>query len=142
MTTQRDVALALRALVQNALPDADVRGFDGDASVPAEIGQGGEVIGFPGDPGEPEVDLSPLAYHFDHPFRMEIAAAGGAGGAPLDAMVSAIGNAIRADRTLGGLCSFLEAQGAVRDDRTLDDVTINWALVTVVASYTTQDPLN
>lgn len=142
MTKQLAVLLAVKGLVAAALPLADVRGFDGDTTKPKKIGDDGTVIGHPGEPNEPEVDLSPLAYHYEHEILLEIAAAGGAGGEPLDAMLAAIGVSIRADRTLGGLCSWLEAQAPDRNDRTVAGVaTSNWALVPIVAHYSTEDPL-
>ena len=142
MTYQRDILLAAKALVEAALPLADVRGFDGDTSKPDKIGSDGTVIGHPGEPGDPEVDLSPLAFNYAHRMYLEVGAAGGAGGAPLDAMLAAIGVAIRAERTLGGLCDWLEAVAPDRNDRTTARVaTTNWAVLPIVAHYTTSDPL-
>jgi len=142
MTKQRDVGLALKALVQAALPLAAVKGFDGDTSKPALIGPNGTVIGHPGEPGDPEVDLSPPTYNYRHRFYLEVAADNGDPGAPLDAMLVAIGAAIRADRTLGGLCMYLEAVAPDRNDRTTDQVaTTNWAVLPIDAHYSTEDPL-
>lgn len=142
MTYQRDVLLAVKALVVAALPAADVRGFDEDTSRPETIGAGGTVIGHPGDPGDPEVDLSPPAYNYRHRIYLEVAAAGAVGGAPLDTMIAAIGVGIAADRTLGGLCQYLEAMAADRNDRTTARVvTTNWAVVPIIAEYMISDPL-
>lgn len=142
MTRQFEVILALKALVAAALPAADVRGFDGDTTAPATIPDGGCVIGLPGDSGQPEVDLSPLSYNYGHQLMLEVAAPKGEGGAALDAMLIPIGTAIEADRTLGGLCEFLEAEAPDRNDRTIAAGTvINWATVAIVASYATSNPL-
>jgi hypothetical protein len=65
-TKQLQVILAVKALVAEALPDAEIRGFDGDATKPTRVGSGGCVIGTRGDPGDPEVDLSPLTYNYSH----------------------------------------------------------------------------
>lgn len=142
MTKQRAVLLALRDLIAAALPDANIRGFDGDASKPTRIGEGGTVIGHPGDPGEPEIDLSPLSYNYEHEIMLEVAGPDGKPGEALDNMLVAIGVAVRANRTLGGLCIFLEAQAPDRNDRTVAGAaTSNWAIVTIVAHYSTPDPL-
>lgn len=141
MTTQMAVLLAVKALVAATLPAADVRGFDGDGSFPETIGAGGTVLGFPGNPGEPQIDLSPPCYNYEHEIPIEVAAAAGAGGLTLDEMLEAIGNAVEADPYLGDLCHYLEATAPVREDRTLQDVTINWAEFSLVAQYSTAQPL-
>lgn len=145
MSKRRDVMLALKALVTAAVPAARVRGFDGDASKPRQADPGGDVIGHPGDPGEPEVDLSPVAYTYEHEFPIEVGAPYGAGdpGAAIDAIMGAIGAAIAADRTLGGLCLFLEAVAPEEHDRKAEGADASrWAGFAIVATYTTDDPLN
>lgn len=142
MTKQRQVLLAVKDLVGRALPGAKLRGFDGDTSKPGSIGAGGCVIGHPGEPGEPEVDLSPLSYTYQHQIFLEVAAADGAAGEPLDLMLLAIGDEIEADRFLGGLCSFLQAAAPDRMDRTTETVaSTNWATVAVIAEYSCSTPL-
>jgi hypothetical protein len=142
MRKERAVLRALRDLAAMALPQADVRGFEGDTTKPKRLGEHGTVIGHPGEPGEPEVDLGPLTYHYEHEFRLEVAGPDGKAGEALDAMLSALGEAIRADRTLGGLCTWLEAAAPDRNDRTVGGaVTSNWAVVSVTAHYSTTDPL-
>lgn len=142
MTKSLQVLLAAKALVAAALPLANVRGFDGDAEKPERIGAGGCVVGTRSDPGDPEVDLSPLTYNYRHRIELEIAAEGGAGGAPLDAMLLALGAAIQADRFLGGLCQWLDVEAAEMMDAGDDAVpSINWALVPLIAEYSTENPL-
>lgn len=142
MTKNLQVILAVKALVQAALPGAKVRGFDGDTSKPDRIGPQGCVIGHPGEPGEPEIDLSPLSYNYSHRLFLEVAAADGKGGADLDAMLIPIGEALAADRTLGGLCDFIVPGAPDRSDRSTDAIaTTNWAVVPIDAEYSTSDPL-
>lgn len=142
MTKGLQVALALKALVQAALPAATVRGFDADVAKPERIGAGGCVIGDKGDPGEPDVDLSPLTYNYRHRFELAVAAANGAGGAALDTMLTAIGTAIEADRTLGSLAEWLEAEAPQPGDADAEGVAaINWASVPVIVEYSTSSPL-
>lgn len=142
MTTSLKVLLAVKALIAAALPLANVRGFDGDAEKPDRIGPGGCVVGTRSDPGDPEVDLSPLTYNYRHRIELEIAAEGGVGGDPLDSMLLTIGAAVAADRFLGGLCQFLSAEAAEMMDTGDDGVpSINWALVPIIAEYSTENPL-
>lgn len=142
MTKQLQILLAIKALIAAALPLAEVRGFDGDASKPGRIGDNGTVIGHPGDPGDPEIDLSPLTYHYQHRLYLELAAPEGAGGVTLDAMLEAIGAAVAADKFLGGLCEYFSAEAPDRNDRTTPTVaTSNWATVPLVAEYSTENPL-
>jgi len=138
---QMDVLLALKALVVSALPGATVLGFDGDTSVPELVPDGGAVIGFPGEPGEPEVDLSPLAYNYEHQIPLQVAADDAVKGAGLVAMLEAIGAAVAADRTLGGLCEWLEAGAPEFADRYEDGVNPNWADLDITAHYSTLNPL-
>lgn len=145
MSKRLDVVEGVKALVIAALPGASVRGLTQDEEKPSRVGPGGYVGVRAGDPGEPEVDLSPLTYHYEHPIPLEIAAYESATLTTeqvLDGMMVAIGEAIEADRTLGGLCTFLEATAPSTDD--FDDVGIEaggWATLTVVAHYSTANPL-
>jgi len=144
MSRRRDVLLGLKALASATLPAADIRGFDGDTSV-RTIGLGGTVIGHPGDPGEPEVDLSPLSYNYAHRFPIEMAPPPGTPdqSAVLDTMMGAYGAAIAADRTLGGLCDWVEVSAADEDDTPVKGAaTQSWGVFDVIANYSTPDPLN
>ena len=138
MSKDDEVLLALKALVAAALPNAEIAGFDGDPSKPERPAPGGLVIGHPGEPGEPEVDLGPLTYHYSHLFYLELVPPTGG----LTAMKAAIGAAIVADRTLGGLCTWIEAEAADRNDRSLAQVaSLRSAVVPIRAEYSTSDPL-
>lgn len=142
MTKQFEVLLAVKALVMAALPGAEIKGFDKDTSKPTRVGPGGCVIGHPGEPGEPEVDLSPPAYNYSHRMFLEVVGPNGEGGAVLDAMLETLGEAIDADKSLGGLCHWFAAGAPDRNDRTTDIVaTTNWATVPLDAEYSTPNPL-
>lgn len=144
MTSKREAVLsAVRLLIASALPAAEVKRNLAKAE---RIPPGGLVVVRDGDPGEPETTLSPLTYHFEHRIVAEIAASEAAG-APreqaLDAMLRAIGAAIAANRTLGGLCDWLEAEAPSTDDaEATGSAPVRFALLTLVASYATTDPLN
>jgi hypothetical protein len=136
------VILAVKALVALALPEADLRGFDKDASKPTRFGPNGCVIGHPGEPGEPDVDLSPLTYNYQHRIWLEVIGPNGAGGEPLDAMLETLGTAIAADPFLGGLCQFFSPDAPDFNDRSTEAVaSTNWATVPLLAEYSTQNPL-
>jgi hypothetical protein len=143
MSKREQVIEALVALIDAALPAAKV---ERNAAKPERIPPGGLVIVRDGDPGEPEVILSPLTYLYAHRISLEIAARESATQSReqvLDAMLAAIGAAVAADRTLGGLCDFIEAEApATADIEAAGVQPARWADVAIVASYGTPDPLN
>lgn len=133
------VADALVALAKQAMPDADVIGLDDDATAPKRVGPGGQVIIRSGDPGDPEVDLSPLSYSYVHRFPVEIVAASEA---VADALMVAFGLAIEADRYLGGLCEWLEPAAPETEDIAGEGAAAQrGALFDILASYSTSNPL-
>lgn len=145
MSTGQEVQARLKALVATALPLAKLKGFGADSEKPTTTGAGGMVIGLWGNPGEAEATLSPLTLHFDHEFQLEFAAREGVKdqAAAIGEMIGAFGAALRADRTLGGTCEWIEAGAPDFEDVSiLGSRTIIWATVPVLASYSTVDPLN
>lgn len=146
MSRRLDVILAVKALVAAALPDAEVLGLDNQAAKPARVKPLGRAIVSQGDPGEAEVDLSPLLYHYAHAIPVGLETRDMVGTSPaaaLDEMLGAIGARIVADRTLGGLCDWIEAQMPSPDDYTTQGASIVGGCdLTIVASYATSDPLN
>ncbi len=65
-------------------------------------------------PGEPEVTLSPLRYHYAHRAEIEAVVQGTTRDAALDTLCASIGAALATDRTLGGLCDWVEAKHRAR----------------------------
>jgi hypothetical protein len=142
MTPAMERILAVKALVAAALPLADLHGFDSAATKPARAGANGCVIGHPGEPGDPEVDLSPLTWNYSHTMFLEVVGPDGDGGAALDAMLVTLGAAIAADRFLGGLCDYFGAEAPDFNDRSTNAVaTANWATVPLTLEYSTTNPL-
>ncbi|OJU25730.1 MAG: hypothetical protein BGN91_00815 [Nitrobacter sp. 62-13] len=144
MTSRREQVLdAIRALVTSALPNADVKR---NLAKPERIPPGGLAIIRDGDPGEPEVILSPLVYVYSHRIPIELAAyetSSETRERVLDAMLGAIGSAVVSNRTLGGLCDFIEAEAPATDDiETAGARAGRWADMVIVAIYGTPDPLN
>jgi hypothetical protein len=144
MTSRREQVLdAIKTLIAAALPNADVKR---NLAKPERIPPGGLVILRDGDPGEPEVILSPLIYVYSHRIPIEIAAyetSSETREQVLDGMLGAIGAAVVADRTLGGLCDFIEAAApATEDVETAGAIAGRWADLAIIAVYGTPDPLN
>lgn len=144
MASKREQVIdALVALIDAALPAAKV---ERNAAKPERIPPGGLVIVRDGDPGEPEVSLSPLTYLYSHRIQLEIAAYESATltrEQVLDAMLGAIGAAVMANRTLGGLCDWIEAEAPVTDDiEALGALPGRFADLAILAVYATTDPLN
>lgn len=143
MTSKREQVIdAVKALVANALPDAEVKR---NLDKPERIPPGGLVVIRDGDPGEPEVMLSPLLYIYTHRIPIEVAAyetSSQSRERVLDAMLGAIGAAVMANRTFGGLCDFIEAEAPATDDvETHGARAGRWADVAIVATYATVNPL-
>jgi hypothetical protein len=144
MTSRREQVIdAVRALLAGALPSADVKR---NLAKPERIPPGGLVILEDGDPGEPEVMLSPLLYLYTHRIPVTVAAYESPSlprEAVLDAMLGTVGEAVRADRTLGGLCDFMEVEAPSTDDiEATGAKAARFAEIVIVASYATPDPLN
>ena len=144
MASKRETVLAaVKSLVAAALPGAEVK----RNLVKAErIPPGGLVVLRDGDPGEPKVSLSPLTYLYSHRIPLEIAAYESATltrEQVVDVMLGAIGTAIMANRTLGGLCDWIEAEAPVTDDiEALGALPGRFADLAILAVYATTDPLN
>jgi hypothetical protein len=144
LASKREQVLdAVAALIDAALPAAKV---ERNAAKPERIPPGGLAIVRDGDPGEPEMLLSPLTYLYTHRIPFEIAARESGSQSReqvLDAMLAAISAAVAADRTLGGLCDFIEAEApATADIEAAGAQAVRWADAAIVASYATPDPLN
>ena len=61
----------------------------------------------------------------------------------LDAVLGVIGAAVMANRTLGGLCDWIEAEAPVTDDiEALGALPGRIADLAILAVYATTDPLN
>jgi len=134
---------AVKALIAAALPTAEVKR---NLAKPERIPPGGLVIVRDGDPGEPDIFLSPLTHVYTHRIPIEVAAyetSSEMRERVLDQMLGAIGAAVVADRTLGGLCDFIETEAPATDDvETTGARAGRWADAAIIAVYGTADPLN
>jgi hypothetical protein len=137
-TTREAILAALHARLQS-LAAPTLR----DEVLPERIPPAGLIILRDGQPGEPEVTLSPLRYHYQHRAELEVVVQVGSGRASaFDTLIAAIGTALEADRTLGGLCDWVEPEAPASVDLPIEGAAaLKAAIVTVVLHYTTNGPL-
>jgi len=145
MSQRLDVLVAIVSLIAATRPQADVRGMSNDDAKPDEVGAGGAAFVRSGDPGDPSIDLSPPTYWWDHTVPVELtayAAGGETSQQVLDGWLMAIGQAVEADRTLGGRCSYLDVSAPIDGETSAPGaVPLGWADFTITASYETTSPL-
>ncbi len=138
MTTRESVLAALHARLQ-PLAALTLR----DEVLPERIPAAGLIILRDGQPGEPELTLSPLRYHYQHRAELEVVVQAGTGRASaFDDLISAIGTVLEADRTLGSLCDWVEPEAPASVDLPFEGAAaLKAAVITVVLHYTTTGPL-
>jgi hypothetical protein len=139
MPTPRETILAALHARLATLPATVLRGEILPERVPAD----GLLILRDGEPGEPEVTLSPLRYHYQHRAEIEAIVQGTARDAVFDTLTSSIGASIAADRTIGGLCDWVEAEAPRPADLPVEGAaSLKAAVIPVVLHYSTADPLS
>jgi hypothetical protein len=138
LTTRESILAALHARLQ----PIDALVFR-DEILPERIPPAGLIILRDGQPGEPEVTLSPLRYHYQHRAELEVVVQAGTGRATaFDTLIASIGTALEADRTLGGLCDWVEPEAPASVDLPIEGAAaLKAAVITVVLHYTTTGPL-
>jgi hypothetical protein len=114
-----------------------------DEVLPERIPTTGLIILRDGQPGEPEVTLSPLRYHYQHRAELEVVVQAPNGRASaFDELIAAIGITLESDRTLGGLCDWVEPEAPASVDLPVEGAAaLKAAVITVVLHYTTTGPL-
>jgi hypothetical protein len=137
-TTRETILAALHARLQS-FAALTLR----DEVLPERIPAAGLIILRDGQPGEPEVTLSPLRYHYQHRAELEVVVQAGMGRASaFDDLIAAIGTALEADRTLGGLCDWVEPEAPASVDLPVEGAAaLKAAVIAVVLHYTTTGPL-
>ena len=138
MLSARETILAALYARLSMLPARALRGDVLPERIPTE----GLLILRDGEPGEPEVTLSPLRYHYQHQAEIEAVVQGVDRDVGFDILCASVGAALTEDRTLGGLCDWVEAEAPQPVDLPVDGGTsLKAALITIVLQYSTQDPL-
>lgn len=139
MTSKRETVLQALHNVLLGLPHSAVRG----GVLPERLPANGLFILRDGEPGEPDVTMSPLTYHYEHKAEVEaIIQISDHLDTNFDLMTSALGAAINGDRTLGGLCDWVEAKAPQPVDLPMEGVAhFKAAIIPVHLHYSTGDPL-
>ena len=111
--------------------------------LPERIPPSGLMILRDGNPGAPGVTLSPLMYHYQHRAELEvIVQTGEERDARFDRLIGRIGAAISADRTLRGLCDWVESEAPEPVDLPVEgSATIKAAIIPIILHYAMVDPL-
>lgn len=143
MPSRRETALSALFTALTHVPGATV---ERESAIPERVAPGGLVILRDDDPGTPEVTLSPLLYHYEHAARVEAlvqAPQAATRALALDGLLRAVGEALAADRTLGGTCEWLAWEAPAVDELPVaGGAAIKAATIVVVLSYSTADPLS
>lgn len=112
-----------------------------------EVPAGGLAVLHDGEPGEPERSMSPNLWHYEHRAQIDVFVRDVPGGldrdAGFDLLCQTIGQAIAADRTLGGAVEWCEPAAPVL--QALDEDAagpVKAASIAVTLVYATTDPLN
>ncbi|WP_296764084.1 acyl-CoA transferase [Sediminimonas sp.] len=138
MPTLRETILSALHTLLSALPATALRG----EVLPERVPAAGLLILRDGEPGAPEVTLSPLCYHYQHRAEIEAVVQGADRDAAFDALTASVGAVVSADRTLGGLCDWVEAEAPRPVDLPVEGAaTLKAAVIPVVLHYSTDDPL-
>ena len=139
MASKRELVLAALHARLSVLPTPVMR----SDVLPERISATGLIILRDGKPGDPEVTLSPLTYFYEHRAELEVVIQAGTGrDALFDALTASIGTALAVDRTLGGVCDWVEAEAPEPVDLPIEGAAaLKAAVITVVLHYATQDPL-
>jgi hypothetical protein len=130
-TSRETIFVALHALLQT-LPATALR----EEVLPERMPAAGLLILRDGEPGKSDVTLSQLAYHYQHRAEVEAVVQGADRDADFDTVCASVGAALAADRTLGGLCDWVEAQAPRPVDLPIEGAaSLKAAVIPVVLSF-------
>ncbi len=141
MPSIREQILAALLTRLETVPDATIKR---EAPLPETVPAGGLIILRDGDPGDPEVVLSPVTYLWEHQTEIEVILQRGQGddSAALDALLMTVGGALAADRSLGGLAEWLDWGAPKTSGLAIDGAAaLRGATVPITIHYGSSDPL-
>lgn len=90
-----------------------------------------------GDPGEPEVTLSPTTYHYEHRAEIEVYVQGRHGrDSLLDILIESIEEKLMEDDSLGGMVEYCEPQAPSTEDISIEGAPgVKGAIIPVILCY-------
>ena len=141
MSSIREQILAALLARLETVPGATVKR---EAPLPETVPAGGLIILRDGDPGDPEVVLSPVTYLWEHLTEIEVILQRGQDDdrAALDTLLMAVGNALAADRSLGGLAEWLDWGAPKTSGLAIDGAAaLCGSMVPITIHYASDDPL-
>ena len=140
MPSTRETILTALADLLRTIPHVPV--LRGEV-LPERIPPAGLMILRDGNPGEPSVTLSPLSYHYQHRAELEVIVQSSASrDALFDALCAQVGAVLAADRTLRGLCDWVEPDAPEPVDLAIDGAaSLKAGIVPITLHYSTADPL-
>ena len=144
MTSKREQALAglFLCLKDNITGLSVLR----NELLPTKVPADGLIILRDGDPGEPEVTLSPTRYHYQHRAEIEALVQHGDPAqrdTALDTLLETVAQALDGQTSLGGLVDYLHIETPDFLSETVEGApTIKAAVVPVILEYSTSNPLN
>ncbi|QQA43955.1 acyl-CoA transferase [Pelagovum pacificum] len=139
-STYETILSALKAALEAGTDAVVMRADDAQESfaVPPE----GAILIVEGEPGAPELLMSPLSYTYEHGIELELYVTGENNITGFDALRVAVGAVLAADRFLGGAVTWLDWAPAVPNDDPIDgNDAIRTGLIPVTVTYTTSNPL-
>lgn len=142
-STSEQVLKALFAALGARMPAGAT--FVRNETLPSRIPAGGWVCLRDGNPGDPDFLFSPPAYVYEHAAEVDVVVdrAGAAVRDQIfDALKQAIGEAVSADRTLGGLCDYVIGEAPVPADVPVEGgESLKAASIAIILHYAAPDPL-
>lgn len=142
-STSEQVLAALFSAIAGAMPPGTF--VARNALLPERVPAAGVVILRDGEPGEPEFLFSPPLYVYEHRAEIDLVVDGAsdaARDAAFDALKLALGSALSADRTLGGLCDYVLGEAPAPIDLPIEGAQgLKAATIGVLLQYAAPDPL-
>lgn len=140
MPTTRETILTALADLLRTIPHVPV--LRGEV-LPERIPPAGLMILRDGTPGEPGVTLSPPTYHFQHRAELEMIVQSATDrDALFDALVAQVGAVLAADRTLTGLCDWVEPEATEPVDLPVEGAaSLKAGIIPITLHYATSDAL-
>jgi hypothetical protein len=140
MPSPRETILSALANLLRTVPHVPVQRGE---VLPERVPAAGLMILRDGNPGEPGVTLSPLTWHYQHRAELEVVVQTNDGrDAAFDHLIAQIAAALSADRTLGGLCDWVEAEAPEPVDLPIEGAaSLKAAVIPVILHYSTANPL-